>query len=178
MSKYSISYLFRTMGSGLYCLNVLLRSERSFYWITKFGPGLGRCTALTESLRLNYSGSLVGLRTELNRAGILQSDGLFIYFFCAPTGYGLSVLPGTDPIITRLLLIFTRYLFFWKFSRATALSGYPKQITQESHRKYTISIGKNLAVVAKRATQVAPTTRPDLTGQKKTDPVRVFSSFF
>ena len=112
MSKYSISYLFRTMGSGLYCLNVLLRSERSFYWITKFGPGLGRCTALTESLRLNYSGSLVGLRTELNRAGILQSDGLFIYFFCAPTGYGLSVLPGTDPIITRLLLIFTRYLFF------------------------------------------------------------------
>ena len=50
--------------------------------------------------------------------------------------------------------------------------------TQESHRKYTISIDKNLAVVAKRATRVAPTTRPDLTGQQKTDPVRVFSSLF
>ena len=35
-----------------------------------------------------------------------------------------------------------------------------------------------VAVVAKRVTRVAPTTRPDLTGQKKTDPVRVLASFF
>ena len=46
------------------------------------------------------------------------------------------------------------------------------------HRKYTISKGKNLAVVVKRAARVAPTTRPDLTRQKKTDPVRVLASLF
>ena len=52
------------------------------------------------------------------------------------------------------------YLRWW-------LHRYPRQITQESHRKYTISIGKKLAVVAKRVTRVTPTTRPVLPGQKK-----------
>ena len=143
MSKYSISYLFRTMGSGLYCLNVLLRSERSFYWITKFGPGLGRCTALTESLRLNYSGSLVGLRTELNRAGILQSDGLFIYFFLRPDGVRVvgfaGYWPDYNPIVTHFYQIFI-FLKIFTRHRAIRLSqtnytGIPSKIYHFNRQK-------------------------------------------
>ena len=61
------------------------------------------------------------------------------------------------------------YLRWWRHR-------YPKQITQESHRKYTISIGKlDSSSETGYPGCTKRTTRPVLPGQKKTDPVRVFS---
>ena len=98
-------------------------------------------------------------RDGSNRVNCRVSTRVIIFFLHRDPTRVPAVQKNRYPIISNFYDTpkLPGYLRWWR-------NRYPKQITQESHQKYIISIGKNFAVVAKRVTRVAPTTPPDITG--------------